>query len=111
MPRNYRHIKEYEKEILELKEQGLTKKEIGQKLGLSFEQIHNFISRHNEKQRRISAGIALKKKGRPSKDYVVREEDKVAELRYILARKEAKIKSLEMENELMRDFLSLTERK
>ena len=111
MPRNYRHIKEYEKEILELKEQGLTKKEIGQKLGLSFEQIHNFISRHNEKQRRISAGIALKKKGRPPKDYVVREEDKVAELKYILARKEAKIKSLQMENELMRDFLSLTERK
>lgn len=111
MPRNYRHIKEYEKEILELKGQGLSKKEIGQKLGLSFEQIHNFISRHNEKQRRISAGIALKKKGRPPKDYVVREEDKVAELKYILARKEAKIKSLQMENELMRDFLSLTERK
>ena len=111
MPRNYRHIREYEKEILELKGQGLSKKEIGQKLGLSFEQIHNFISRHNEKQRRISAGIALKKKGRPPKDYVVREEDKVAELKYILARKEAKIKSLQMENELMRDFLSLTERK
>ena len=111
MPRSYRHIKEYEKEILELKEQGLTKKEIGQKLGLSFEQIHNFISRHNEKQRRISAGIALKKKGRPPKDYIVRKEDKVAELKYILARKEAKIKTLEMENELMRDFLSLTERK
>ena len=111
MPRSYRHIKEYEKEILQLKEQGLTKKEIGQKLGLSFEQIHNFISRHNEKQRRVSAGIALKKRGRPSKDYVVREEDKVAELKYIIARKEAKIKSLEMENELMRDFLSLIERK
>ena len=111
MPRNYRHIKEYEKEILELKGQGLSKKEIGQKLGLSFEQIHNFISRHNEKQRRISAGIALKKKGRPPKDYVVREEDKVAELKYILARKAAKIKSLQMEIELMRDFLSLTERK
>ena len=111
MPRSYRHIKEYEKEILQLKEQGLTKKEIGQKLGLSFEQIHNFISRHNEKQRRVSAGITLKKRGRPSKDYVVREEDKVAELKYIIARKEAKIKSLEMENELMRDFLSLTERK
>ena len=111
MPRSYRHIKEYEKEILQLKEQGLTKKEIGQKLGLSFEQIHNFIRMHNEKQRRVSAGIALKKKGRPPKDYVVREEDTVAELKYILARKEAKIKRLEMENELMRDFLSLTERK
>ena len=111
MPRSYRHIKEYEKEILELKEQGLTLREIGKKYGFTYEQVHNFISRYNEKQRRVSAGIALKKKGRPPKDYVVREEDKVAELKYILARKEAKIKSLEMENELMRDFLSLTERK
>ena len=111
MPREYRHIQEYEKEILELKRQGLTKREIGNKLGFSKEQIHNFISRYNENQRRISAGIALKRKGRPPKDYVVREEDKIAELRYILARKEAKIKSLEMENELMRNFLSHTERK
>ena len=111
MPRSYRHIKEYEKEILELKEQGLTLREIGKKYGFTYEQVHNFISRHNEKQRRVSAGIALKKKGRPPKDCVVREEDKVAELKYILARKEAKLKSLEMENELMRDFLSLTERK
>ena len=111
MPRSYRHIKENEKEILELKEQGLTLREIGKKYGFTYEQVHNFISRHNEKQRRVSAGIALKKKGRPPKDYVVKEEDKVAELRYILARKEAKIRSLEMENELMRDFLSLTERK
>ena len=111
MPRSYRHIKEHEKEILELKEQGLTLREIGKKYGFTYEQVHNFISRHNEKQRRVSAGIALRKKGRPPKDYVVKEEDKVAELRYILARKEAKIRSLEMENELMRDFLSLTERK
>ena len=111
MSRSYRHIQEYEKEILELKRQGLTKREIGNKLGFSKEQIHNFISRYNENQRRISAGIALKRKGRPPKDYVVREEDKIAELKYIIARKDAKIKSLEMENELMRDFLSLAERK
>ena len=111
MPRNYRHIKEYEKEILELKKQGLTKREIGNKLGFSKDQIHNFISRYNENQRRITAGKALKKRGRPPKDYVVKEADRLAELRYILARKEAKIKSLEMENELMRDFLLLTERK
>lgn len=111
MPRNYRHIKEYEKEILELREKGLTKREIGEKLGFSFDQIHNFISRYNERQRKISAGIIIKKKGRPPKDYVVSEQDKLSELRYILARKEAKIKALEMENELMRDFLSLTERK
>ena len=111
MSREYRHIKQYEKEILELKEQGLTKREIGEKLGFSKEQIHNFISRHNEKQRKIAAGIAIKKKGRPAKDSVVTEEDKLADLRYKLARKDARIKQLEMENELMRDFLSLTERK
>ena len=111
MAREYRHIKAYEKEILELKEQGHTLREIGERFGLSYEQVHNFISRHNERQRKIAAGIAIRKKGRPSKDTVVTEEDKLADLRYKLARKDARIKQLEMENELMRDFLSLTERK
>ena len=111
MPRNYRHIKDYESEILKLKEMGFTKQEIGNKLGFSKDQIHNFFCRYNRNQRKLEAGIALKRKGRPPKDYVVSEQDKVAELKYILARKDTKIKSLEMENELMRDFLSLTERK
>ena len=111
MSRSYQHIKEYEREILELKEQGYTKREIGKKFGFTYEQVHNFISRYNMNQRKIGAGVALKRKGRPPKDYIVSEQDKVAELKYILARKEAKIKSLEMENELMRDFLSLIERK
>jgi transposase len=111
MPRSYRHIKEYEKEILELRAQGLTKREIGERLGFSIKQLTNFITRYNTNQRKLAAGIVLKRKGRPPKDYVVTEQDKVTELRYILARKEGKIKSLEMENELMRDFLSLTERK
>ena len=111
MPRSYRNISMYEKEILELKANGKTLREIGEILGFSYEQLHNFISRHNEKQRRLAAGIAIKKKGRPAKDSVVTEEDKLADLRYKLARKDAKIKQLEMENELMRDFLSLIERK
>ena len=111
MPRSYRHIKVYENEILELKAQGYTLREIGEKYGFTYEQVHNFISRHNMSQRKVAAGIALRRKGRPPKDYVVNEHDKVAELKYILARKETKIKTLEMENELMRDFLSLTERK
>ncbi len=111
MPREYRHIKEYEKEILLLKEQGKSNREICEKFGFELKQLKNFITRYNTNQRKLAAGIVLKKKGRPPKDYVVRESDKVAELRYILARKDAKIKSLEMENELMRDFLSLTERK
>ena len=111
MPRSYRNISMYEQEILEMKSQGKTLREIGNQLGFNYEQLHNFISRHNEKQRKIAAGIAIKKKGRPAKDSVITEEDKLADLRYKLARKDARIKQLEMENELMRDFLSLTERK
>ena len=111
MPRSYRHIQDYEKEIMELRSKGKTGREICEILGISKKQYENFVTRYNKKQQKLEAGIVIRKKGRPPKDYVVREEDKVAELRYILARKEAKIKSLEMENELMRDFLSLTERK
>ena len=111
MARSYRHVSEYEEEILRLKSEGWTKREIGEKYGFTYEQVHNFISRYNEKQRKIAAGIVIKKKGRPPKDYQVSAEDKVAQLRYIINRKDARIKSLEMENELMRDFLSLTGRK
>lgn len=111
MPREYRHIQEYEKEILELRAKGKTRREICEKLGFSKKQIEGFITRYNRRQDKIAAGIALKKKGRPAKDSIVTEEDKLAALRYKLARKDARIKQLEMENELMRDFLSLTERK
>ena len=111
MPREYRHIQEYEKEILELRAQGKTGREIQEKFGFSKKQYEGFITRYNRRQDKIAVGIAIKKKGRPSKDSVVTEEDKIADLRYKLARKDARIKQLEMENELMRDFLSLRERK
>ena len=111
MPRGYRHIQEYEKEIMELRAQGKTGREIREKFGFSKKQYDNFINRYNRRQEKIAAGIAIMKKGRPAKDNVVTEEDKLADLRYKLARKDARIKQLEMEMELMRDFLSLTGRK
>ena len=116
MPREYRHIKQYEKEIFELKEQGLSQRQIGERLGIPYEKMHNFFKRHNRNQRRISAGEELKRKGRPRKDGTVlppsiQQLSKLTQLQYELAMKERHIKRLEMENELMRDFLSLTERK
>ena len=111
MPRGYRHIQNYEKEILELRAQGKTRREICEKFGFSIKQMENFITNYNRRQEKIAAGIAIKKKGRPAQDSIVTEEDKLADLRYKLTRKDARIKQLEMENELMRDFLSLTERK
>ena len=46
MPREYRRIKEYEKEILELKEQGLTLRSIGEKYGFTYDNAmaENFFS-------------------------------------------------------------------
>ena len=111
MPREYRHIELYEKEIMQLWEQGKTLREISEQLGFSYKQVREFKTRYNRKQKKIALGIAIKKKGRPAKNSIVTEEDKLADLRYKLARKDARIKQLEMENELMRDFLSLTERK
>lgn len=111
MPRKYRHVQEYEKEILQLKSEGKTRREIAERLALTIKQIENFTTNYNRRQDKLAAGIVLKRKGRPPKDYVVSGNDNVSELKYILARKEAKIKLLEMENELMRDFLSLIERK
>ena len=96
MTRSYGHIQQYEKEILELKKQGLTLRQIGERLGFSQKQVHNFITRYNEKQRKLAAGIVLRRKGRPPKDDKYTETDKVNELRYIIARKDAKIKALEM---------------
>lgn len=116
MPRSYRHISYYEREIVELKEQGLTLKEIGEKLGFTRKQVHNFITRYNSNKRKLESGIAIKPKGRPRKNgdklpSSVQQLGKLTQLQYELDRKERYIKRLEMENELMRDFLLLTERK
>lgn len=111
MARSYRKMEEYEEEILRLRKEGKTKREICEKFGFTMKQMTNFITRYNTRQKKLAAGIVIRRKGRPPKDYEVSEQDKVAELRYILARKESRIKALEMENKLMRDFLSLTERK
>ena len=111
MPRSHQYISDYEKEILELKSQGMTLRGIGERFGFTRKQVHNFITRYNAKQRKIKAGVALREKGRPPKDYEITKDMKINELKYIIARKDSKIKRLEMENELMRDFLSHTERK
>ena len=116
MARSYKHIKGYENEILEMRREGKTRKEIGDALGFSKEQIKDFLYRYNQKQKRLAAGIEPRPKGRPRKNGFkvppsIERLGKLAQLQYELASKDRRIKSLEMENELMRDFLSLTERK
>ncbi len=117
MPRRYRHVKEYETEIISMRENGLTYKAIGEQLDMSYDQIRGYFKRRYKQQRMIEAGQALHKKGRPCKNNdcglppSIQKLDKLAQMRYVMASKDRYIKRLEMENELMRDFLSLTERK
>lgn len=73
--------------------------------------MKGFVKREHKKERKLTKGIALNKKGRPPKDDKCSNTDKINELKYIIARKDAKIRALEMENELMWNFLSLTGRK
>ena len=99
-----------------MKKQGLTHREMAEKLGYKKSQIKEFFCSYNEKQKKIQSGITSNKKGRPCKKEnenppSIQKLDKLTQMRYIMASKDRYIKQLEMENELMRDFLSLTEKK
>jgi len=116
MQRKYTNIKDFEKELIEYLNQGHTLRETGEKYGFTYKEMRDFKTRYNKNQRKLAAGTEIKPKGRPRKDGSklppsVQQLSKLSQLQYELAMKERHIKRLEMENELMRDFLSLTERK
>ena len=100
MPRKYTHIKQYEDLILQLKEEGYSHREIGEMTGFTKEQIRGLIKRRNRMSRKSEEGYVPKPKGRPRVRPITTEEE---------LRKE--LKKLQMENELLRDFLLETERK
>ena len=100
MPRKYTHIKQYEDLILQLKEEGYSHREIGEMTGFTKEQIRGLIKRRNRMSRKSEEGYVPKPKGRPRVRPITAEEE---------LRKE--LKKLQMENELLRDFLSETGRK
>lgn len=116
MQRKYTHIKEFEKELLEYLDQGHTLRETGEKYGFTYKEMRDFKTRYNKNQRKIAAEIEIKPKGRSRKDGTkllpsVQQLSKLSQLQYALASKERYIRRLEMEHELMRDFLPLTGRK
>lgn len=102
MSRKYVKIDKYSKQILEMKAQGKTSREIAQTLGVDRECIRNWVSRFNREQRKLEAGIKPRPKGRPRKD---------AEPRDIIAEQAYEIQRLKMENELLRDFMRFVGRK
>ena len=98
--RRYTHVQELLPEIQSMIAEGKTQREIASYCGLKDKNvIKQLLKRERRKQERIAAGIMPRPKGRPRKD--ARPRDIVAEQAY-------EIQRLKMENELLRDFLSLT---
>ena len=57
MPRKYTKIENHEKEIIQLKLAGCTRKEIAEKIGITPKQVHQFMCRYNRRQRNIGTSI------------------------------------------------------
>ena len=94
MPRKYQHMQLLVPQIKEMLQQGKTQKEVEKVLGLTGDRpIHNLLKRERKKELQ---GMPKQRGRKPAKT--------LQEYKY-------ENKRLKMENELLRDFLSLTERK
>ncbi len=104
-------LRDNETIIIAMREAGKSRREIADELGLTKEQIKNWVSRYNKKLKKQAEGIPTLPTGRPRKDYELTDENRVDYYKRQLRLSESENKRLKMENELMRDFLSLTGRK
>ncbi len=93
MARKYQHTMELLPQIKKMLAQGMTQKQIENTLGLTGSRpVHNLLTRERKKE---AQGIPKQRSRKPAKT--------LAEYKY-------ENKRLKMENELLRDFLRLTER-
>lgn len=96
MGRKYVKMEHLAEEVFRRKAAGETNREIGECFGLSAYQIQQLVARQNRKNRRIvEEGYIPRPKGRP-RNAVMSEE----EIR------QKQVKDLEMQVELLRNFLS-----
>ncbi len=94
MSRKYQHVQLMLPQIKEMLEQGMTQKEVEKALGLTgYRPIHELLKRERKKELQ---GIPKQRGRKPAKT--------LQEYKY-------ENKRLRMENDLLRDFLSLIERK
>ena len=95
MQRRYQHIKDLMPKIKKMLDQGMTHKQIEEKLGLTGSRpVHELLKRERKKE--ATTHIPKPRTRKAAKT--------LQEYKY-------ENKRLKMENELLRDFLSLTERK
>ena len=101
MARPYTHVQAVEKEMLEMKAEGKTNREIAEYFGFQDKYVvKRWVKRSNRRMRQMEAGITPRRRERPPKGYVPTEQEK-----------ENEIRRLKMQNELLRDFLRLARRR
>ena len=94
MPRKYQHTQELLPQTKEMLAQGMSQRQIEDKLGLTgYRPVHELLKRERKKE---ISGVSKQRGRKPAKT--------LQEYKY-------ENKRLKMEVELLRDFLSLTERK
>mgnify|MGYP003254523558 CR=1 FL=1 len=99
--RKYTHIQELLPVIQAMIANGKSHAEIEKHLGLTGDRpVHNLLKRERRGEKKRVEGQEVKAKGRPRKDGQPPHQNPQKE-----------IDRLRMENKLLRDFLSLTERK
>ena len=81
------------KDVLRMREEGLTSREIGESFGFATKQIKKLLERYRKNERNREAGVLLRPKGRSRNRFQTQEEKLLFEN-----------KQLKMENELLRDF-------
>ena len=95
MKRGYTKVQYLAETVFERKANGETNRAIAESYGLTLKQIKELIKRENRRKRRIEAGYKPQPKGRrrknPQSDMEIKDN---------------KIALLQMENELLRNFLS-----
>ena len=96
MKRAYGRIKIHEKQIIEMRQEGKTRQEIADELGLKKEQIKECVKRYNKRIAADATGLPAQRSRKPAVT--------LAEYKYECRR-------LKMENELLRDFLWLAGRR
>ena len=97
--RKYTHFREIESQIIAMREEGMSRTQIAEELGLTWKQVDNWVTRYNKRKAALVTGLPSKRKGRPCVRPLTTTEEY-----------EKEIARLEMENKLLRDFLQLTER-
>lgn len=101
-------LRDNETSIIAMREAGKSRREIAEALGLTQKQIKGWVNRYNRRIKKQAEGIPALPIGRPRKDYELTDENKVEYYKRQLRLAKSENKRLRMENDLMRDFLSLT---